>query len=99
MNTPFDSAFAKPVRVTDSSGTRTLRAFIQPLSVTEPESPSATAAGVADRRRWLLIMEEAALTGPTEIGDGADCYILLRWENISGHIEGVLRRKGDADNA
>ena len=99
MNTPFDSAFVKRVRVTDSSGTRMLRAFIQPLSVTEPETPSATPAGVVDRRRWLLIMEAAALTGPAEIGDGADCYILPRWENISGHIEGVLRRKEDAEDA
>ena len=99
MNAPFDSAFAHNVSVTDGNGTRTLRAFLQPLSVTEPEAPAATVAGIVDFRRRLLIMEDAALTGPVEIADGGENYLLLRWEHIDGHIEGVLKRKEAAENA
>ena len=97
--TPFDSRFARSVRVTDGGGERDVRAFIQPLSVSSPEAPTPTVAGVADARRWLLIMEPAELNGPAEIRDGDRVYSLLRWEEINGHIEGLLCLKGGGENA
>ena len=97
MTGAFDSRFAGGVTVTDTNGSRTARAFIQPMSVKDPETPALTAAGVSDPRRWLLIMEPTEICGPAEISDGKSVYALLRWEDISGHIEGVLARKGDAD--
>ena len=97
--TPFDSRFARSVLVTDGGGERGVRAFIQPVSVRDPETPTPTAAGVVDERRWLLIMEPAALLGPAEIRDGERVYSLLRWEEIGGHIEGLLCLKGGAGNA
>ena len=97
--TPFDSRFARGVLLTDGSGERGIRAFIQPVSVNSPETPAPTAAGVVDQRRWLLIMEPAELNGPAEITDGGRVYSLLRWEEIGGHIEGLLCLKGGAGNA
>ena len=97
--TPFDSRFARRVLVTDGSGERSVRAFIQPVSVRDPEMPAATVAGVVDPRRWLLIMEPAAPVGPAEIRDGDRVYSLLRWEEIGGHIEGLLCLKGGAGSA
>lgn len=97
--TPFDSHFARSVLVTDAGGERGVRAFIQPVSVRDPEAPSPTAAGVADQRRWLLIMEPAALNGPAEIRDGGRVYSLLRWEEVGGHIEGLLCLKGGGGDA
>lgn len=100
MRGVFSSSFARTVTVTAGSGEpRTLRAFIQPLNLETPETPRITVAGVADPRRWLLILEAAELPeGPVEITDGETVYTLLRRENISGHIEGILRkcRKGDS---
>ena len=99
MRGVFSSSLARSVTVTAGGETRTLRAFIQPLSLETPavEAPRATVAGVADPRRWLLILDAAELPeGPIEITDGGDVYALLRRENISGHIEGILRRKGVA---
>lgn len=97
MTGAFDSRFAGAVTVTDGNGSRTARAFLQPMDVRDPETSAATAAGVVDGRRWLLIMEPAAIAGSAEISDGTHRYALLRWENVSGHIEGVLARKGDVD--
>lgn len=99
---PFSSPFAHSVTVTAAGvETRTLRAFIQPLSLETPavETPRATVAGVTDPRRWLLILDTAELPeGPIEITDGGDVYELLRRETIAGHVEGILRksRKGAA---
>ena len=97
--TPFDSRFARSVLVTDAGGERGVRAFIQPVSVNRPETPTPTVAGVVDERRWLLIMEPAALNGPAEIRDGDRVYSLLRWEETGGHIEGLLCLKGGGGNA
>ena len=97
--TPFDSRFARSVLVTDASGERGVRAFIQPVSVNRPETPTPTVAGVVDERRWLLIMEPAAIAGPAEIRDGDRVYSLLRWEETGGHIEGLLCLKGGGGNA
>lgn len=97
--TPFDSRFARSVRLADRGGERDARAFIQPLSVKAPETPTPTIAGVADARRWLLIMEPADIDGPAEIRDGDRVYSLLRWEEIGGHIEGLLCLKGGAGDA
>lgn len=97
--TPFDSRFARSVLLTDGSGERGVRAFIQPVSVKDPERPSPTAAGVVDERRWLLIMEPVAPAGPAEIVDGGRVYSLLRWEEVGGHVEGLLCLKGGAGDA
>ena len=97
MTGAFDSRFAGAVTVRDGNGSRTARAFIQPMSVKDPETPQITAAGVVDARRWLLIMEPVAISGQAEISDEKSVYALLRWEDVSGHIEGVLARKGDVD--
>ncbi|MBR1659920.1 MAG: hypothetical protein IJ705_06345 [Oscillospiraceae bacterium] len=99
MRDPFDSHLAKRVSVSDGRGIQILRAFIEARSVTEPETPLPSPAGVADPRRWLLIMENAELIGPVEIRDERYVYALTRWENVGGHIEGVLRRKGDVSDA
>lgn len=97
MTGAFDSRFAGAVTVRDANGSRTARAFIQPVSIRDPEAPRITAAGIVDDRRWLLIAEPVAIADPAEISDGTSVYALLRWENVSGHIEGVLARKGDAE--
>lgn len=94
MSGPFASRFARSVTVTDAAGTYTARAFLQAVSVKDPETPKATAAGVTDPRRWLLIMEPLTLTGPVTVSDGTNSYALLRWEDVSGHVEGVLCLKG-----
>ena len=99
MTGAFDSRFAGAVTVTDTDGSRAARAFIQPMNVKDPETPAVTAAGVVDPRRWLLIMEPVEISAPAEVSDGKSVYTLLRWEDVSGHIEGVLARKGDAGNA
>ena len=95
MRGVFSSPFARSVTVTAGGETRTLRAFIQPLSLETPavETPRATAAGVTDPRRWLLILDAAELPeGPVEVTDGESVYALLRRETVAGHIEGILRR-------
>ena len=97
MRGVFSSSFARSVTVTAGGETRTSRAFIQPLSLETPavETPRATAAGVTDPRRWLLILDAAELPeGPAEVSDGESVYALLRRETVAGHIEGILRRKG-----
>ena len=99
MRGVFSSSFARSVTVTAGGETRTLRAFIQPLSLETPavETPRATAAGVTDPRRWLLILDAAELPeGPAEVSDGESVYALLRRETVTGNIEGILRRKGAA---
>ena len=97
MRGVFSSSFARSVTVTAGGESGTFRAFIQPLSLETPETPRATAAGVTDPRRWLLILDAAELPeGPAEVSDGESVYALLRRETIAGHIEGVLQRKGAA---
>ena len=97
--TPFDSRFARSVTLADRGGEREVRAFIQPVSIKNPETPSPTVAGVADQRRWLLIMEPADIGGGAEIRCGGRRYSLLRWEEIGGHIEGLLCLKGGTGDA
>ena len=92
---PFSSPFARSVTVTAGGETRTLRAFIQPLSLETPEVPRATAAGVTDPRRWLMILDAETLpNGPVTIADGETVYALLRRESVAGHVEGILCRSG-----
>ncbi|MCD8008575.1 MAG: hypothetical protein LUF68_06525 [Clostridiales bacterium] len=74
-----------------------MRSFLRPVNPKSPETPELTAAGVADGRRWLLLMEPAEISGRAEIIDGGARYALLRWERLESHIEGVLcREAGDA---
>ena len=57
-------------------------------------------AGMADERRWLLIMEPLELSGAVTVADGEREYALLRREMIGGghNLEGVLCLKaGGAD--
>ncbi|MBE6914322.1 MAG: hypothetical protein E7472_05245 [Ruminococcaceae bacterium] len=100
MKSVFDCAFARNVRVADAAGEYSARAFIRPLSLTKPETPTHSCAGVADGRRWLLIMEPLELSGKVTVTDGDREYVLLRREMIGGgnHIEGLLCLKaGGAD--
>ena len=91
MRGVFSSSFARTVAVTAGGETRMLRAFIQPLNLETPETPRATVAGVADPRRWLLILDAAELPeGPVEITDGETVYALLRRDSAAGHVEGIL---------
>ena len=97
----FHSRFACTVTVTDSSGSRSARAFLRPASLTAPELPELSPAGVLDGRRWRIILEPLELTGQVTVttDDGTE-YLLLRREIIGGgdHIEGLLCRKaGESD--
>lgn len=96
MKGAFDSTFARSVTVRDGEGEKRARAFIQPMKLQRPETPTITAAGIADERRWLLIMEPLTLQGRAEVVDGETHYQLLRWEWVGNkdHIEGVLKRRG-----
>ncbi len=93
MRSIFESPLARTVTVTDSGGTYTARAFLQPLSVRTPETPEITPAGVVDGRRWRVIAQPLSLTGPVTFTDGSAVYRLLRWEEIGGHLEGIACRE------
>ena len=93
MRSIFDSALARTVTVTDGSGTRTARAFLQPADTVRPEAPEITAAGVVDGRRWRVILPPLALTAPVTLAADGARYRLLRWETVGGHLEGVARRE------
>ena len=102
MMSPFDSGFARSVTLRNEQGERRARAFIQPMAAERPETPTRTVAGVVDERRWRILMEPLEIHGKTEIIDGNDHYLLLRWEMMGegSHIEGVLKRKaGGAEHA
>ena len=101
MRAPFASRFAQTVTVTDALGSRSARAFLRPASLRRPETPALSPAGAADGRRWLLILEPMALSGPVTVTVGGREYFLLRREMIGGgdHIEGLLCRKAGDCNA
>lgn len=105
MNNWFSavSSWAQDVTVRQGGEERHARAFIQPLSVTNPrENAAATPAGVSDERLYLLIIGPEAVNGQGgEIVSGGKVYRLLRCEEMGGgsHWEGLLRLKGGADNA
>ena len=105
MNNWFSavSTWAQDVTVRQGGEEKTARAFIQPLSVTNPrENAAATPAGVSDERLYLLIIgPEAVNGGGGEIVSGGKVYQLLRCEEMGGgsHWEGLLRLKGGADDA
>ena len=97
------AAFASEVTVREGETERRARAFIQPLSITSPDYESrATAMGLVDDRRYLLIAEPDALSGDgeAEISCGGKKYELLRCEMMGGgsHWEGLLRLKGGGEN-
>ena len=100
MKTPFASRFARTVTVTDDLGSRSARAFLWPVSVQSPEAPQRSPAGIADGRRWRILLEPMALEGAVTVTAEGTAYLLLRREFIGGgdHIEGLLCRKaGDGD--
>ena len=103
MKSIFHSRFARTVTVTDGSGNHTVRAFLRPASLTVPEAPELSPAGVLDGRRWRIILEPLVLSGRVTVttDDGME-YLLLRHEIIGGgdHMEGLLCRKaGDSEYA
>ena len=97
------SGWAQDVTVRQGGEEKHTRAFIQPLSVTNPrENTAATPAGVSDERLYLLIIgPEAVNGGGGEIVSGGKVYQLLHCEEMGGgsHWEGLLRLKGGAGNA
>ena len=92
MKNIFDSSLARAVTVTDETGSTAEKAFIEPVRIETPEAPEITAAGIADGRRWRVILPPLELTGAVTLtdADGA-AYRLLRWEHIGNghHIEAV----------
>ncbi len=93
------AAYASEIVVREGGKERGAKAFIQPISISSPDyERRATAMGLADDRRYLLIAEPAALSGESgaEISCGGKCYELLRCELMGGgsHWEGLLRLKG-----
>ena len=101
MKSIFASRFAETVTVTDGSETYVCRAFLRPVSVAAPEKPAISPAGVRDGRRWRIILEPLALSGPETVTVGETEYLMLRHEMIGGgdHIEGLLCRKVRSDDA
>lgn len=95
MRNMFSSRFAENVTVRDAGGSRSARAFLRPVSVTSPEAPALSPAGMLDERRWRIILEPISLSGPVTVVSGNTEYLLLRYEMIGGgdHIEGLLCRK------
>lgn len=97
------SAFGQEIRVYQRGGVKVCRAFIQPLSLTEPERDlSPTPAGGRDGRRYLIITEADAFDGGAValVECGGRRFELLRWEAVGGgsHCEGIMRpRAGECD--
>ena len=96
MKSIFDSAFAHAATLTDDSGSTAVRAFIEPKSAEVPEVPAITAAGIADGRRWRIILPPLALNGEATLTDeDGNEYRLLRWESVGNghHIEALACRE------
>lgn len=97
------SAYAREITVLQRGTERRSRAFIQPVSVTDPERERApTPAGAVDERRYLIIAAPEAFDGGVggEVRCGGRTYELLRCEEMGGgsHWEGVMRIKaGECD--
>lgn len=97
------SAYAREISVSQRGVLRKSRAFIQPLSVSDPERERIpTPAGSVDERRYLIIAAPEAFDGDVggEVRCGARTYELLRCEMMGGgsHWEGVMRIKaGECD--
>lgn len=98
------SAFAQEITVFRRDGVRHSRAFIQPLSLTEPQGEKTpTPVGTVDERRYLIIAAPGAFDGSA--GVSIECagrrYALLRCEKMGGgsHWEGLLAPEGGACDA
>ena len=95
--------FAETVLVKEGAQQRTARAIIQPISTRSPaHSGRPTAAGVADDRLYLLIIEPTGLISgsDTRIEHGGRRYRLLRCEYMPGgsHWEGIMKLAGVTDD-
>lgn len=99
------SAYASEITVSQRGEERRSRAFIQPVSVTDPERERVpTPAGSVDGRRYLIIAAPDAFVRDGGAGGEVRCagrtYELLRCEEMGGgsHWEGLLRMKaGECD--
>lgn len=92
------SAFGQEICVCQGGEARKCRAFIQPLSLTEPERDAyPTPAGMRDGRKYLIITAPDAFDGGGRavIRCGERSFELLRWEKMGGgsHCEGIMRAK------
>lgn len=92
MKDIFQSIFARAVTLTDASGSRETRAFLEPLSAVRPEAPEITELGVVDGRRWRVILPAMALQGEVTLSADGKHYRLLRYENIGNehHMEALV---------
>ena len=96
MKDIFESSYALDVTVTDAAGSHATRAFIEPMDADTPEIPEITAAGIADGRRWRVILPPLVLSGTIMLTDeSGTVYTLLRYEDIGNghHVEAVARRE------
>ena len=98
------SAYGQEVRISRGGTSRAARAFIQAVSVTDPERAAATPAGLRDERRYLIIAGPGAFKiegeGPVTIQCGSRSYEVLRFEELGGgsHCEAIMRIKaGERD--
>ena len=97
------AVYAADAVITDSGGERNIKAFVEPVSITNPEEKGMiTPAGVRDDRRYLLITSADAVTeeGST-VSCGGENYEILRWEVIGGasHTEALMKRKAEVSHA
>jgi len=99
MRTPFESRFAADATITSGQSTVTVRAFLWPVSVTKPDSPVFSPAGLGDERRWKILLPPMTPEELATVTVKGEEYTLLRWETMADrHVEGILCRKpGDAD--
>lgn len=93
------------VSIFEEGQQRRARAFIQPVSVTDPEDMGTpTPAGTVDGRRYLLIAEPGAIAKGRDgitVELNGKLFQVLRCELMGGgsHWEGIMKRKavdGDA---
>lgn len=106
MKTLFSavSRFGENVEVLENGVWHDAKAFIEPVSLTDPKTPGVpTPAGVADDRCYRILIGTDAVSGPAAvIGWGGEQFEFLRLERMGGnsHWEGIARLKTEvAENA
>lgn len=97
--------WTEKISLVENGAEREARAFIQPVSVTNPDYMGRpTPAGTADDRRYLLIAESAAISegkGGITVRLGDRSFEVLRCELMGGgsHWEGIMRLKAGGGDA